>query len=206
MAKKTAAAPLNNTVGGGNLGLFVQLKQNADGTFAAATATDVFGDTAGTVHVLGSHMETGMARDDKGMYSCPVTVIEDDEDTLNSLELLAPYSPAAQEVPEDQLEDNTIIGGSAGVYGDPSKPFFLFVLFRKILGGKERARFFVGQFDRAGGSDPMKAKTRNKFKFTVKSVDAQGLVTVLPTHARTAGMTAPTLSGGFAHGKVVTAA
>lgn len=201
----SSQVPLNNTVGGGNLGLFVQYLQNADGTFSPMTVgTDALGDPFGTVHELGSQIDSAFNRSNLGQYSCPVTVIENDVDHLNMLENLAPYNPTAVDNnPEDSLEDGTIIGGANSVYGDPSLPFWLFCLFGKPLGGKERCRVFIGQFQRQGGFD-QKAKQRNKFKFTVMSVDAKGLaVTTLPTHARTATMTAPTLSANFAHGEWV---
>lgn len=208
MSKLTTKTPLANTIGSLNNGQYIQIHQKADGTFEALTGSDVFGDTAGAVHYFGSTIESGGPRAESGQYSCPVTVIEQDVDHLNSLENLAPYNPTLDN-PEDTLEDGTKIGGADGVYGDPSKPFFLFALTDKALPttGFKNTRFWIGQFMRAGGRETSKAKQRNKFKYTVVSVDAQGFVctTLGATFAGLGTIAPPTLSGVYAHGEWVAA-
>ncbi|MDE2467523.1 MAG: hypothetical protein KGL35_01930 [Bradyrhizobium sp.] len=204
----TTQTPLANTVGAGNNGQFIQVHQNADGTFAALTGTDCFGDTAGTVHFFGSQIDSGGPRAETGQYTCPVSVIEMDPDHLNMLENVAPYNPTLDN-PTDTLENGTIIGGTDSVYGDPSKPYFLFALTDKPLPttGFKVTRFFIGQFMRAGGRDQSKAKQRNKIKYNVVSVDGQGFVTttLAATMANLGTVAGPTLSGNFAHGEWVEA-
>ncbi len=204
----TTQIPLANTVGGGNNGQYIQIHQNADGTFIAATAVDCYGDPAGTVHFFGSQIDSGGPRAESGQYSCPVTIIERDAQHLNAIDALAPYNPTLDN-PEDTLENGVIIGGLMSVYGDPSKPYFLFCITDKPLGttGFKTSRFFIGQFMRAGGPEASKAKQRNKYKYNVVSVDGQGFVTttLALTFTNTGTVAGPTLSGNAAHGEWVDA-
>ena len=184
---------------------FVQVAQDTDGTFIDATSADVFGDTAGTVHVMGTQEDSTPSRDDKGATKVDFTVFETDVDRLNMLELVAPpSSTSASDAEEVTLEDGTKYGGAANT-GDSTKPYFVFFWLLNELAGKMRCRVFVGQFDRQGGLQGLKGNQRNRLKFTVNSVDGQGFTPTLPGTSEFTGMTAPALSGSFIYGKVIEA-
>jgi hypothetical protein len=191
---------------------FVQIqKDSSTGAFEAKEGNDVFGDAAGTVHILGTQEESTPSRDDNGVNSLDVTVFETDVDRLNMIDLVCPPSTtgSASEAEEVTLEDGQKKGGAGSGSGDDNKPYFLFYWFLQTLGGKKRCRVFVGQFNPQGGVQGQKGNQRNRVKFTITSVNAGGMVTTLPddtTYPDFDGMSAPTLSGNHIHGKIIEAA
>jgi hypothetical protein len=201
-----------STKNGGNGTYMKQLKyDSATDTFIAATATDVLGEAAETTHVLGHQEESTFPRKDDGTYEFDFTIFETDLARLNSLEVLAPVSDAANDDEEVFTEDGQKIGGSSGTY-DSTKPVFAFWtrIADNPVNGKKQFRHYIGQFAPAGGLKSQKAKARNRVAFKVVSIDSKSspaiTIPAVGTFPEFTGVPATLLDGSYKHGKYVAAA
>jgi len=202
MAKVTTQNKNLSTIGGDGLFYFQQIQKNATtGAFEALTGADAFGDAAGTLHLLGTHEESGWDADDKGIYKMDATIFEDDTDRLNMISDLAPFSESAGDADEEaKCEDGTKFGGADTA--DDSRPYFITYHFLSKVGGKRRMAVRVAQFERAW-SRRQKYKGRNRIKATLTSINADGFTPTLPADAIFSGFTAPALDGNYRHGKII---
>jgi hypothetical protein len=205
LAKNTSLSTRN----GGNATYYVQLKYDAaSDKFVAATEADVYGEAAGTVHVLGNQEESTFPRKDDGSYEFDFTIMEQDAVRQNMLELVAPVADANDEDEEVFMEDGTKIGGGTAQY-DSTKPVFAFWTRLADLGGKARYRHYIGQFAPAGGLKGQKAKQRNRLSFKVNSINSKASTAVAVPDTddfpEFTGVSATALTSPYLHGKVVTA-
>jgi hypothetical protein len=198
-----------STRNGGNATYFTQLKYDAEtDKFVDADSADVFGEAAGTVHVLGNQEESTFPRKDDGSYEFDFTIVEQDLVRQNMLELVAPVASATDEDEEVSMEDGTKVGGATAQY-DSTKPVFAFWTRLADQGGKAVFRHYIGQFAPAGGLKGQKAKQRNRLAFKVNSIDSKGSSAVAVPDAddfpEFTGVSATALTSPYLHGKVVKA-
>lgn len=195
LAAALTAVPGSRTRGSGNLFHFKEIDRSTSGVFTAKTAgVDALGEAFDTFHILGSHTESPMSRDDKGLYKIEVQIVENDLARFNLLQAVAPFSASTtKDAPELNLEDGTNLEGTGSTGGDTTKPYY-----QGIYGGpnsvaaKKRKFYLVGQFDKASQL-PFKFNEWNVFKVIFQGVDANGYVCTNPAAGFT-GITAPTLT------------
>jgi hypothetical protein len=142
----TAANPGSRSRGGGNHFGFQQILRNADGTFAAWSGSDAFGDAALTCHVLGYHQESAWKRDDKGSNQIDFTLLDNDIDHKNLIAIVAPITPKSiLKDPDFTSEDGTLLV-NAEISGDVTMPYWLFWYMGAPVGGKAQVFVGIGQF------------------------------------------------------------
>jgi hypothetical protein len=191
---------------GGNNLVIVQKSIDTNGKYIARTTSDIFTETGGTAHFLGNLVESSCPRQDDGSYLLSATIIENDTQRMNMLELLAPATSADTSGDELVMEDNAAKVGSKGTSFDSTKPVFDFYYFYKDIAGKHRCRHFFGQFKPSGGQDSSKAKQWNQIKIQAYSIDANGSdAAVVPDDDLFTGITVPQLNQPYQHGKVLEA-
>ncbi len=191
---------------GGNNLVIVQKDIGTDGKYIARTTDDIFGEDGGTAHFLGNLVESACPRQDDGSYLLTATIIENDTERMNMLELLAPATSADTSGDELVMEDNNAKVGSKGSSFDSNKPVFDMYYFYKDIAGKHRCRYFIGQFKPAGGQDSSKAKQWNQIKISAFSIDANGSAAAdAPEDSLFTGITVPALASPYQHGKVLQA-
>lgn len=197
-----AAAPTKRKRGGGNLLVFKQVKLNSDGTYGALTGSDNLGDTAGSWHVLGTHEDTGIQRDDKiGQWAIECTVLEMDKDHRNLMMMVSPItSQSVVRDPDFTAEDGTQVVNSETT-GNTTFPYFEVWYLDAPIGGKAQAFAGIMQFAPVySQSNKITEWSKNKFK--LMSVDANGYTCpALPTAAAFSTFTAPTFAAPYQHGK-----
>jgi hypothetical protein len=191
---------------GGNNVVIVQKGIDTNGKYITRTTTDIFSEPGGTPHFLGNLVESACPRQDDGSYLLSATIIENDIQRMNMLELLAPASGADTSGDELVMEDNAAKVGSKGSSFDTNKPVFDFYYFYKDSNGKKRCRHFIGQFKPSGGQDSSKAKQWNQIKLQAYSIDSNGSVAAtVPGDSLFTGITVPQLAVPYQHGKVLQA-
>jgi len=191
---------------GGNNLVIVQKSIDATGKYIARPVgtLDVFGEAGGTAHFIGNLVESSCPRQDDGSYLLGSTIIENDTQRMNMLELLAPATGADTSGDELIMEDNTAKVGSKGSSFDSTKPVFDFYYFYKDITTKKRCRHFIGQFKPSGGQDSSKAKQWNQIKIQAYSIDAiDSAAATVPTDSLFAGITVVKLDPPYQHGKVL---
>lgn len=189
--------------GGGDQFLIKQVHRKTDGTFEALTGTDCLGGTGGTTwHDILSLVSSNIERQEDGSHKCTLQGIEDDLARKMFALKVAPYSRTAPSPrPALTLENGTkvVLQNSQE---DTTRPYFQIMKYEFDPVAQFGSWFFgVGQFSRATKRAD-KDNTLVEKDFSFFTVDALAYVCEAKSGIT---VTAPTLSGGLAHGTYVDA-
>ncbi|MEP7235245.1 MAG: hypothetical protein ABI778_08115, partial [Ignavibacteriota bacterium] len=168
LATALAAAPGSRVRGSGNEFQFNEIDRSTAGVFTTKTAgTDFNGDIFDTWHILGSHTESPLSRDDNGLYKLEITIVENDLNRMNFLQKVAPFNTSTtKDAPELNLEDGTQLEGAGSSGGITTQPYYKAIYAGPdSVAGKKRKFYGVGQFGKATQL-PFKFNEWNVWKVT----------------------------------------
>jgi hypothetical protein len=189
---------------GGNYTVIVQVKIDTDGSYIDADSTDVFGEAAGTGHVIGSQTESDFKRQSDGSRILNLTIVEQDLVRQNMLELLCPVASASSDNDELLMEDNIAkLGSSSGSSFNSSNPVFAVY---HVMAAQALCRHAFVQFKPEGGHDGQKAKQWNLIKLSAYTIDSnESDAITAPTDDVLDRFTFTSLVAPYRHGKVFAA-